>query len=196
MKKPVLQAPKRFLSRLAAEPNELKKKLLLLGYISAFMAQRGASVILVGGQAVETYTGGVFTTGDIDITTTDAGGTEELLSKLGFAKEGMVWVSPRLGLAIHLVASYPSRGLRVRTIEVDGYSVKVVGVEDLIVDRLAAAKLWKSDRDAEQAKALLNVFRESLDNAYLDELAKEESVYDFLRRARRRGRLQPSKQKP
>jgi len=184
--KSALLAPGKFLSRLVGEPNELKKKLLLLGYISARMERREASVFLVGGQAVETYTGGVFTTGDIDITTTDTNGTEELLSKLGFAKEGMIWVSPRLGLAVHLVASYPGRTLRARTVEVNGYTVRIEGVEDLIVDRLAAAKFWKSERDAEQAKALFNVFRNSIDTAYLDGLAKDESVYDFLVRARRR----------
>jgi hypothetical protein len=186
MKKPALPAPREFLPRLAREPNELKKKLLLLGYISARAARGGASVFLVGGQAVETYTGGVFTTDDIDITTTDTKGTEGLLSKLGFAREGMIWVSTRLGLAIHLVSSYPSGSLRVRTIEVDGYTVKIVGVEDLIIDRLTAAKYWKSERDGEQAEALLNVFRESIDNAYLNRLAKDESVYDYLVRARRR----------
>ena len=184
MKKSVLPSPRSFLSRLANEPNELKKKMLLLGYISERMARRNASVFLVGGQAVETYTGGVFTTGDIDITTTDTGGTEALLEKLGFAKEGMIWVSVRLGLAVHLVASYPRRSIRHRTFEVDGYLVKVVGVEDLVVDRLCAAKFWKSERDAEQAKALLEVFRDSIDDGYLEEVARAENVYDFLEQAK------------
>jgi hypothetical protein len=180
-----LPAPGEFVRRLKREPNELKKKLLLLGYISARLSKKGGTVFLVGGQAVETYTGGVFTTGDIDITTTDEGGTEALLSKLGFARKGMVWVSPLLGLAVHLVASYPRRSLRARTLEAGGYSIKVVGVEDLIVDRLAAAKFWKSERDMEQARALLSVFRGSVDRGYLQRIAREEVVDDFLERARR-----------
>jgi hypothetical protein len=186
MKRSVLPSPASFLSRLAKEPNELRKKMLLLGYISERMSKRNASVFLVGGQAVETYTGGVFTTGDIDITTTDTKGTEALLEKLGFAKEGMIWVSVRLGLAVHLVASYPRRSIRHRTFEVGGYLVKVVGVEDLVVDRLSAAKFWKSERDAEQANALLNVFRDSIDERYLEELARAENVYDFLLQAKGR----------
>jgi len=184
MKKSVLPSPRSFVSRLANEPNELRKKMLLLGYISERMARRNASVFLVGGQAVETYTGGVFTTGDIDITTTDTKGTEALLEKLGFAKEGMIWVSARLGMAVHLVASYPKRSIRHRTFEVDGYLVKVVGVEDLVVDRLCAAKFWRSERDAEQAKALLEVFRDSIDDGYLEEVARAENVYDFLDQAK------------
>jgi len=186
MRRSVLPSPTSFLSRLANEPNELRKKMLLLGYVSERMARRKASVFLVGGQAVETYTGGVFTTGDIDITTTDTRGTEALLEKLSFVKEGMIWVSVRLGMAVHLVASYPRRSIRHRTFEVDGYLVKVVGVEDLIVDRLCAAKFWRSERDAEQAKALIEVFRESIDDGYLEELARAENVYDSLSQAKSR----------
>jgi len=186
MKKPALPPPAAFSSRLASEPNELRKKMLLLGYISERMARQNASVFLVGGQAVETYTGGVFTTGDIDITTTDTKETEALLEKLGFAKEGMIWVSVRLGMAVHLVASYPRRSVRHRTFEVDGYLVKVVGVEDLVIDRLCAAKFWNSERDAEQAKALLNVFRDSIDEGYLEETARAENVHDLLMQTRRR----------
>ena len=178
MKRP-LPTPSGFASKLAKEPNELKKKMLLLGYLSSSLP--GASLFLVGGQAVETYTAGVFTTGDIDFTTTDTPGTEALLSRLGFEKEGMIWTSSRLGLAVHLVSSYPRRSLRARTIEVDGYAVKVVGVEDLIVDRLAAAKFWKSGRDLEQAKALLNTFGETIDMAYLEKTADEEMVGDALK---------------
>ena len=186
MKKPALPSPAAFSSRLASEPNELRKKMLLLGYVSERMARRNASVFLVGGQAVETYTGGVFTTGDIDITTTDTKETEALLEKLGFVREGMIWVSMRLGMAVHLVASYPRRSVRHRTFEVDGYLVKVVGVEDLVIDRLCAAKFWNSERDAEQAKALLNVFRDSIDEGYLEETARAENVHDLLMQTKRR----------
>jgi hypothetical protein len=186
MKKPALPSPTAFSSRLGSEPNELRKKMLLLGYVSERMARRNASVFLVGGQAVETYTGGVFTTGDIDITTTDTKETEALLEKLGFAKEGMIWVSMRLGMAVHLVASYPRRSVRHRTFEVDGYLVKVVGVEDLVIDRLCAAKFWNSERDAEQAKALLDVFRDSIDEGYLEETARAENVHDLLMQTKRR----------
>jgi len=171
---------------LGREPNELKKKLLLLGYLSERVSKKGGCIFLVGGEAVETYTGGVFTTGDIDITTTEQQPTEELLAKMGFNKEGMIWVSPRIGMAVHIVASYPRRSLRARTIEVDGYSVKVVGVEDLIVDRLAAAKFWKSERDLEQARAILGSFRDSIDYGYLKGIAAEENVQDYLGRAKRK----------
>ena len=53
-------------------------------------------------------------------------------------------------------------------------------VEDLTVDRLTAAKSWKSERDREQAAVLFSAFRRSIDAEYLRKRAKESSVEDIL----------------
>jgi len=50
----------------------------------------------------------------------------------------------------------------------------------LIIDRLAAAKLWKSQVDLEQAKALRKGFRKQIDLPYLRKRAREEKVEDVL----------------
>ena len=106
------------LSQLRKEPNDLRKKMLLLGFLSDELSRKAGLLFLVGGQAVETYTAGQFTTGDVDVTTTDREATEKLLSRLGFKKEGMVWLNERLAIAVHIVGTYPSRTERVRTVEV------------------------------------------------------------------------------
>ena len=172
--------PGSFLTQIGKEPNELKKKLLLLGFISDEPSRKGSFLFLVGGQAVETYTGGQFTTGDIDITTTDREETENLLKRLGFKREGMVWLSERLAIAVHIVGSYPTRTERIRTVEVGPYQVRVIGVEELIIDRLRAAKFWKSKRDSEQAVALFNGFSKRIDLDYLRKRAREGQVEDIL----------------
>jgi hypothetical protein len=168
------------LAKLGKEPNDLKKKMLLLGFLSDELSGKGGFLLLVGGQAVETYTGGQFTTGDVDITTTDREETEKLLGRLGFTREGMVWLNEKLAIVVHIVGSYPTRTERVRTVEVGPYRVRVVGVEELIIDRLRAAKFWKSKRDSEQAAVLLNGFRERIDPEYLRNRAQEEKVDDVL----------------
>ena len=155
------------LAKLRKEPNDLRKKMLLLGFLSDELSGKGGFLFLVGGQAVETYTGGQFTTGDVDITTTDREETEKLLGRLGFAREGMVWLNEKLAIAVHIVGSYPTRTERIRTVEVGPYRVRVVGVEELIIDRLRAAKFWKSKRDSEQAAVLFNGFSERIDLEYL-----------------------------
>jgi hypothetical protein len=175
-----LPRPKAIISQVKREPNDLKGKLLLVGYISEVLSRRGKALFLVGGQAVETYTAGQFTTGDIDITTTDKELTEKILVRLGFEREGMIWLNAGIGIAVHIVGSYPSKSEMARSVKVGPYTIRVAGVEDLIVDRLVAAKHWKSARDAEQATAMFRSFEESIDTQYLKKRAKEESVDDIL----------------
>ena len=103
--------PTALIRQVKKEPNELKKKMLLVGYLSDELSKRGAFLSLVGGQAVETYTAGQFTTGDIDITTTDQEATERLLTRLGFKREGMIWLNEKLAIAVHIVGS-SQRGRR------------------------------------------------------------------------------------
>jgi hypothetical protein len=175
-----LPASRRLVSQLKKEPNELKKKMLLLGYVTNSLERKSESVYLVGGQAVETYTAGQFTTGDIDITATDRDTTEEVLKQIGFKKQGMIWLNETVGLAVHIVDSYPKRTEKTRTFQVGSYTVRVVGIEDLIIDRLSASKFWKSQRDSDQANALFKSFRAQLDLQYLRERAKQDKVDDIL----------------
>ncbi len=179
-----------FLWQLKKEPNELKRKMLLVGFITKKLEQK-VYVYLVGGQAVETYTAGQFTTGDIDITTTDRNETEVILARLGFHRMGMIWLNSKLGMAVHIVGSYPNRSEKITTINVGRFKVRVVGPEDLIIDRLVAAKFWKSERDGEQAFALFNVFRKRLDLPYLRKRGKGENVQDMLTRLKGR-KYEPS----
>ena len=92
----------------------------------------------------------------------------------------MVWLNETVGLAVHIVDSYPKRTEKARTFQIGSYMVKVVGIEDLIIDRLAASKFWKSQRDSEQAKVLFRSFKDQIDLRYLIKRAKQEKVDDIL----------------
>jgi hypothetical protein len=166
---------------LKREPNELRRKMILLGYLTDRLERKSQSLYLVGGQAVETYTGGLFTTGDIDITSTDRKTTEEILARIGFKQEGMVWINEALSIAVHIVDLIPNRTEKTRLMHVGPYTVRVVGVEDLIIDRLAAAKFWKSDRDAEQARTLFSAFAKQIDSKYLRKRAGEENIDELVK---------------
>src|SRR5437879_6048488 len=167
--------------RLRKEPDELTRKMLLIGYLTERLErEKPESVYVVGGQAVETYTAGQFRTGDIDIATPDSKGAGEILKRIGFEREGMIWLNKTLGLAIHIVGLFAKNSEKARIIHAGPYKVRIVGVEDLIIDRLAAAKFWKSQVDLEQAQALWRGFRKQIDLQYLRRRAKEEKVEDFL----------------
>ncbi len=172
-----------FLSQLKKEQNPLKMKMLLLGYVTDRLEKKAQHVVLVGGQAVETYTGGQFLTGDVDITTTDPKTTEEILTSLGFKKESMIWLNKQLGVAIQIVGHILTGSFeKTHTIQTGPYNMKVIGVEDLIIDRLTRAKFWKSPGDLEKAKVLCANFKKQIDEGYLKETAKKRDVEDFLHR--------------
>jgi len=171
---------KSFISRVRKEPNELRKKMLLLGYVTSKLEKKKQSIFLVGGQAVETYTAGQFLTGDIDVTTSDSATTQKVLKSLGFEEIGMIWLNKPLGIAFHIVGYFPPE--RSRTIRVGPYKARIVGVEELILDRLSAAKFWNIPADYEKAKVLYDNFEKQLDKDYLREIAKKKKVDDLLLR--------------
>jgi hypothetical protein len=86
--------------RLRKEPDELARKMLLIGYLTERLErEKPESVYIVGGQAIETYTAGQFRTGDIDIVTPDSKAAEEILKRIGFERERMIWLNkaPEVG---------------------------------------------------------------------------------------------------
>ncbi len=171
---------KSFISMLRREPNDLRKKMLLLGYVTSQLEKKKQSIFLVGGQAVETYTAGQFPTGDIDVTTSDSATTQKVLKSLGFEEIGMIWLNKPLGIAFHIVGySAPERS---RTIRIGPYKARIVGVEELILDRLSAAKFWNIPADYEKAKVLYDNFEKQIDKEYLREIAKKKKVVDLLLR--------------
>ena len=171
---------KSFISRVRKEPNELRKKMLLLGYVTSKLEKKKQSIFLVGGQAVETYTAGQFLTGDIDVTTSDSATTQKVLKSLGFEEIGMIWLNKPLGIAFHIVGYFPPE--RSRTIRIGPYKARIVGVEELILDRLSAAKFWNIPADYEKAKVLYDNFEKQIDKDYLREIAKKKKVDDLLLR--------------
>ena len=171
---------KMFVSQLRREPDPLRMKMLLLGYITSRLEKKKQAVFLVGGQAVETYTAGQFPTGDMDITTTDAPETEKVLRNLGFRQIGMVWFNKRLNVAFHIVGYFPPE--RSRTIKVGPYDARIISVEELILDRLSAAKFWNIPADLEKAKVLYDNFKKQIDKKYLRQSGKHKDIEDMLKK--------------
>lgn len=83
-------------------------------------------------------------------------------------KEGRYWVHPDIGLAIEI----PDRTLagdynKVTVFPIGQRKVYVIGIEDIILDRLRAAVHWKSGVDREWGYRLLYTYFEKIDLDYL-----------------------------
>ena len=171
------------------EKDPFKRRILFLGFLTAKLKENSASAILVGGEAIDLYTAGTFATSDIDLLVDNKAITEKLLNKFEFGKKGnTLWFNSDLNIIIQVIpASYSGDAGKLRKFKVKGYELRVAAPEDLIQNRLYSAKFWKSNtqRDMEESIALLKIFSDSIDNTYLDKLARENDIVDFLAKVRK-----------
>lgn len=174
---------------LKKEKDLFRRRISFIAFLAKTLQQNDVEAILVGGQAIDLYTAGTFATSDVDLVVNNKVVTEKLLNRFGFGKEANgLWFNRDLNIVIQVIPeSYSGDINRVRKFRVKEYEIKVAAPEDLIANRLYSAKFSKSNiqLDLEQAVALLKIFADSIDNAYLDELAKKNGVKDYLGNARK-----------
>lgn len=135
--------------------------------------------VLVGGAAVELYTAGAYTTGDLDFVGNVTPSVERRLREAGFEKDGRIW---RLGdeVYLELPSSRLEPGALAVRLLVDGRAVVAIAVEDLLLDRLASWKLWRSEVDAVNALLLWAQHGDGIDRARLASRAREQRVENAL----------------
>jgi hypothetical protein len=154
---------------LAAEPDRLRRRLVALGALTARLAPQRIEPILVGGCALEVYTDGGYTTADVDLALPSGPDVDAAFADLGFTKRGRFWVRAELDLYFEAPApaGLPGETAPRTELEVDGLRVVVIGVEDLLIDRLRAWVHWKSDEDGRWAARLVALYAGELDWDYL-----------------------------
>ncbi len=164
------------LQLLEAEPDRVLRGLSLLARLGEHI---GEQPIVVGGFAVETYTQGGYTTADIDALLVRSDAARELLAASGFERRGRHLISVPLDLAVE----FPGQTLdsraeydRINTIEVPGGEVRMIGVDDLIVDRLCALVHGGATGEFENALRLAAAHFDQLDRDYLRARAASERV--------------------
>lgn len=166
----------------------VKRRAVFVAMLTKEFKRKGIKEpVVVGGMAVEIYTQGSYTTGDIDLKS-DKKTLEETLIEWGFNKKGRVWFNEDLDIYIDWLGSGLEEGIeaekRINTIVIDeNLELKIISIEDLIIDRLKAYKWWK-DRDSFMwAKVLCEVKKslgDTLDKNYLKARAVEEKIEDVV----------------
>lgn len=176
---------------LKAEKDLFRRRMFFLALLAKKMKESsgdGVDAILVGGEAIDLYTAGMFSTSDIDLVVNNKAITEKLLNRFGFGKQDNgLWLNRELGIVIQVIAApYSGDTEKLRKFKIKGFELKVAAPEDLIANRLYSAKFWKSNiqRDLEQTVSLLRIFSDTIDNRYLDGLVKRDDTEDFLAQVR------------
>lgn len=152
----------------------LKRQLLMVALITKLLDEKGKSPpIIIGGCALSYYSREVYFTSDIDLAYPDREALNFVLIDIGFKKQGRYWVNENLKMLIEVPASsLAGEDSLIEVVEVgEGLQCRVIGLEDLIIDRLNAFKYWKSETDGEMVELLIQRYGYELDWDYLERKA-------------------------
>lgn len=146
--------------------------------------------ILVGGAAVEYWSGSAVSTGDFDLCSPVQPELEAILQDHGFVRPSGAgvatrgWLHPGLSLGFEVVGSTPLDGSvdrdRIPLIKnfMPGLTFAILGVEDLIADRMGQFASGTAPDRVDQARLLFQL-HPGLDLDYLDRRIREESSGDY-----------------
>jgi hypothetical protein len=179
----------------AAEiPDPLKRLMAAAAVICGAFRDAGTPAVVVGGAAVEFYTAAQYLTGDIDMITISSqiGPT---MQSLGFLNEHGTWVLDGENV---IVVQFPKGKLhgsidKVRPVHLLDGLVEVIGLEDIIVDRMVRATYWKDGSD-EYALYMAAAHYNEVDWKYCMEAARRDECFEPVRRLRERARRQRPRQ--
>lgn len=161
----------------------LKRQLLMVGLITRLLEEQGKKApVVIGGCALSYYSREVYFTTDIDLAYAEREALDSVVKSIGFQKKGRYWVHEGLKMAIEVPASkLAEEEAPVEIVEVgEELQCTIIGIEDLIIDRMNACKHWKSEIDCEMVELLVNRYYNDLDWPYLErKAAKPENDFSL-----------------
>ena len=171
----------KLLQTLRGMPNTWKRRLFFVAILTKALERDGLKPVVVGGHAVEFYTLGDYATKDIDIVMDESRRLDDLLNAWGFMRQGRHWYHEEFDIAIEVPSTTLAGDMeRLVEVEVEGLPVYLIGIEDIIIDRINALVHWKSIRDGEWAHEMLCLHAGEIDREYLLRRAGEEGTMDAL----------------
>jgi hypothetical protein len=152
----------------------LKRQLLIVALVTRLLEKIGKRPpVIIGGCALSYYSREVYFTSDIDLAYADREALDMVLKSIGFEKKERYWVHEGLKTAIEVPASIlAGEDAPIEVVELgEGLQCSIVGIEDLVIDRLNACKHWKSEIDCEMVELLIRRYMKDLDWSYLEKKA-------------------------
>ena len=159
------------MDRLRNERDPRRRRLLALALLSRELAAVGIEPILVGGAALEFYTAGGYATHDVDLAMPSGAAVDRAFARMGFVKDGRYWHHAELDLLFEAPApaGLPGEDAPRTEVAIDGLRIVVLGVEDLLIDRLRAWAHWRSEEDGRWARRLVALHGDRMNWDYLRE---------------------------
>lgn len=176
------------LKKFSKQP-EGTQQVILGAFLSKFFREQNVSFTIVGGAAVQFYTQSEYQTKDLDAVL--EGDTKEIIENvmgnLGFKRTSMYrhFENPLFKFVVEFPPSPVEIGSRIisevaeiKTVE---GPVRMVRIEDIIMDRIVAGVEWKDEPSIQQAKLLWIKNKDEIDRKYLKKFAEEEGYSEILK---------------
>ncbi|HEX9775354.1 MAG TPA: hypothetical protein VGB83_07220 [Actinomycetota bacterium] len=133
------------LERAAAEPDRIRRHLMVAAAIGQVLS---SEPFVVGGLAEDFYTNDRYTPTDLDLCAPLTAEDGDRFRQLGFERDGRHWYHEPTRVAVE----FPDERIdgdesRAETVEFDGCAVKIIGLDDLYLDRLRQATMTESEAD-------------------------------------------------
>ena len=177
------------LPRLGEISDEGKRFLYFIAWLNSEAERRGLGrIIITGGFAIEIYTARAYRTMDVDLIVEGRA--------LYIVKEFLRRFSEAIGRgflpryevlqlkSIDIVSSTYGRRVEPTKIIVNGFTVYVEPIEELLIIYLVGWKFWGATEDRDKAIWLYMVQKGRINEKYLEERAREEGVSDYLEKIR------------
>ncbi|WP_245742670.1 hypothetical protein [Fontibacillus panacisegetis] len=165
------------------DKSKFEKLIQTAAIITELLLPHDIRPIIVGGLSVEIYTLNGYTTQDIDFVLNGYDLASEVFASLGFVKLGKNWVHADLGVSVEIPSNFLAGDYdKITELSIADRTVYIIGLEDIILDRLRAAVHWKSGESREWGYRMLLMYFEELDLEYIQgrfEHSLEENEFNL-----------------
>lgn len=164
--------------------DKIYQNIALVAVITAALKEIDIRPIIVGGQAVEFYTAGGYSTMDVDLVTpASVKEIDSIIKDLGFKKEGKYWTHDQLDFALEVPGSDLAGDYdKVNEIKIEGLKAYIIGIEDIIIDRLNRYKFWREYDDQEWIVGMIYLNYDDIDWNYLYQKSESEKTLEELKK--------------
>jgi len=152
----------------------------LARWVQSLYASGQDCPVLVGGAALELFTGGAYLTGELDFVGTVPPSVDKTLKEAGFGQFGRHWIHEEERVSIVFQDKSLERGGRAVERYFVMYRVLVISPEDLLVDRLVSWRYCESPLHGVQAYLLYCGTHWWMDVGHLRDRAVQDEVEPAL----------------
>lgn len=146
------ESVRRLIAIAAAERVRLRRHLLMAAALREIL---GEDAVVVGGTAEEFWTADEYHPTDLDICAPIAAGAKARLRAHGFEREGRHWFHPQVNVAIEFPDDRIDGDMeRVVDVAIARGSARMIGLDDLYLDRLRQATMIEGREGVEFLSAL------------------------------------------